>query len=254
MNLIVLWKENINNQLSIIDFKDRLEGSLFEERWLKNLRLKINEKNLSNKKELLSYLDELDLIKKAFKNSLKDFKNETNDILKKYDYCYCSDDEKKLTFKIEEDKKTYILSLEEVFCIDNESIKDRTLAIEKSEEWINKGLVNYDFEIRNNNDIVYATNELLGIDLENIEVNNFLNQLKKDFQTLKDYNEQTIACKKYAEKREIVPEILSRTDGNDSLLKEPSDRAIAAFSAILIEKNMLGLDSIGQYQRKLGRK
>ena len=83
MNLIILWKENINNQLSIIDFKDRLEDSFFEERWLKSLRHKINEKDLINKKDLLYYLDELDLIKKAFKNSLVDFKNDTNDILKK---------------------------------------------------------------------------------------------------------------------------------------------------------------------------
>ena len=58
----------------------------------------------------------------------------------------------------------------------------------------------------------------------------------------------------YAQKREIIPEILSRTEGKDSLIKEPSDQAIAAFSTILIEKNMLGLDSIGQYQKKLGKK
>lgn len=254
MNLIVLWKENVNNQLSIIDFKDRLEDSFFEERWLKNLKNKINEKDLSNKKDLLSYLNELDVIKKAFKNSLIDFKNETNDILKKYDYCYFSEDEKRLTFKIEENNKTYIMSLEEVFCIDNESIRNRELAIQKSEEWIKNGLVNYDFEIRENDKLLYSTNEQLGFDLNNKIVVDFIEVLEKDFHILKDYNEQTIALKKYAQKREIVPEILSRTDGKDSLMKEPSDKAIAAFSTILIEKNMLGLDSIGQYQKKLGKK
>lgn len=254
MNLIVLWKENINNQLSIVDFKDRLEDSLFEQRWLKNLRNKINKQDISNKKELIEYLDELDLIKKAFKNSLLDFKNETNDILGKYDYCYCSDDEKRLTFKIEENNKSYIMSLEEVFCIDNESIKDRNLAMQKSEEWIKNGLVHYDFEIRENNTILYSTNEQIDLDLNNFEVKEFIKNLEKDFKVLKDYNEQTIAFKKYAKKREIVPEILSRTEGTDSLLKEPTNKAIAAFSAILIEKNMLGLEPIGQYQKKLGKK
>lgn len=254
MNLIILWKENINNQLSIIDFKDRLEDSFFEERWLKSLRHKINEKDLINKKDLLYYLDELDLIKKAFKNSLVDFKNDTNDILKKYDYCYCSDDEKRLTFKIEEKNKTYIMSLEEVFCIDNESISDRELAMKKSEEWIKNGLVHYDFEIRDNNHLLYSTNEQIGIDLENRMIDDFIKMLKKDFSILKDYNEQTIAFKQYAKKREIIPEILSRSEGKDSLMKEPSDKAIAAFSTILVEKNMLGLDSIGQYQKKLGKK
>ena len=41
MHLIVNWKENVNNQLSIIDYKDRLEENFFEEQWLKKLYNKI---------------------------------------------------------------------------------------------------------------------------------------------------------------------------------------------------------------------
>lgn len=252
MHLVVLWKENINLQLSIIDMKDRAEDSFFEERWLKKFKLKIKEINPINIKELINCLEDLEITKKAFKNSLKDFKNETNDILKKYDFCTVSNDEKSLTFNIDKKDKnrTYNLRLEEIFCIDNESMSDRNSAIEKSEEWIKNKLVQYDFEIRDKNqNILYSANEATEINNENPEVMNFINELEKDFKILKDYNNETISFLEYMKKREIIPEILSRTEGSDSFLKEPTEKSVAALSTILIEKNMLKLNSIGQYKK-----
>ena len=256
MHLIVLWKENINLQLSIIDFKERAEDSLFEDMWLKRLKFKIKEINPKNIKDLISSLEDLELTKKAFKNSLTDLKNDSNDILDKYDNFYCSHDEKSITFNINKyrENRRYTLRLEEVFCMDNEIIDDRDLAMQKSEEWIENKLVPYDFEIRDNEgDILYSTNEILGIQ-NNKEVSKFLEELKNDYTILKNYNEETVAFKQYMKKREIIPEILSRTEGVDSYLKEPTEKAVAAFSAILIEKNMLKLNPIGQYKKKLGLK
>ena len=250
MHLIVNWKENVNNQLSIIDYKDRLEENFFEEQWLKKLYNKIINSNIKNKESLIKYLDDFNLTKKAFKSSIKDFENDSNNILKKYDICKITNDEKHLTFEIIKKDMTITMNLEEVFCIDNESIKNRTDAIKKSEEWINNGLVKFDFDIRSkDNMILYSANEITGIDEENQYVKNILIELEKDYNILKDYNEQTIAFKEYIKKREIVPEILSRSNGTDSLLKEPTDYAIAAFSTILIEKNMLKLNPINYEKR-----
>ena len=250
MHLIVNWKENVNNQLSIIDYKDRLEENFFEEQWLKKLYNKIINSNIKNKESLIKYLDDFNLTKKAFKSSIKDFENDSNNILKKYDICKITNDEKHLTFEIIKKDMTITMNLEEVFCIDNESIKNRTDAIKKSEEWINNGLVKFDFDIRSkDNMILYSANEITGIDEENQYVKNILIELEKDYNILKDYNEQTIAFKEYIKKREIVPEILSRSNGTDSLLKEPTDYAIAAFSTILIERNMLKLNPINYEKR-----
>lgn len=254
MHLVVLWKENINLQLSIIDLKDRAEDSFFEENWLTKFRTKIKMVNPINMKDLINCLDDLDITKKAFKNSLKDFKNDTNDILNKYDNFTCSNDEKNIIFTIIEEKNNrhYHLRLEEVFCMDNESITNREVAIEKSEDWIKNHLVHYDFEVRdNNNQIIYTANEDTGINVENIEVLNFVKALEKDFKILKDYNQQTISFLEYTKKREIIPEILSRTEGMDSFIKDPTEKAVAALSTILIEKNMLKLNTIGQYQKRL---
>lgn len=254
MNLIVLWKENINLQLSIIDFKERAEDSFLEERWLKKLKFKIQKINPSNIRELILSLDDLEKSKKAFINSLKDLKNESNNILEKYDHFYCSEDEKSITFRIDNFSKNrqYTLRLDEIFCMDNENIENRELAIKKSEEWILNNLVSYDFEIRDNKGNIIATaNEVTGIPY-NKEITNFIKELENDFEILKNYNEQTISFKQYIKKRELIPEILSRTEGEDSYLKEPSEKAVAAFSAILIEKNVLKLNPIGQYKKRLG--
>lgn len=252
MHLVVLWKENINLQLSIIDMKERAEDSFFEENWLKKFKIKIKEVNPINIKELLNCLEDLEITKKAFKNSLKDFKNETNDILKKYNTCSISHDEKSLTFSINKKQKNriYNLRLEEVFCIDNESINDRNSAINKSEEWIKNKLVQYDLEIRDGSKkIIYSANEETEINNKNSEVVSFINELEKDFKILTDYNNESISFLEYMKKREIIPEILSRTEGSDSFIKEPTDKAVAALSAILIEKNMLKLRNIGQYKK-----
>lgn len=252
MHLVVLWKENVNLQFSIIDLKDRAEDSFFEENWLNGFRNKIKNVNPLNIKELINYLDDLEITKKAFKNSLRDLKNDTKDILKKYNNFFCSSDEKSITFNIKKEDKNYYLRLEEIFCIDNENMLDREIAIEKSEDWIKKKLVNYDFEIRdNNNKVIYTANEHTEINLENFDVGIFYKELEKDIITLKNYNTQTLSFIEYKNKREIIPEILSRTEGTDSFLKEPTEKAVAAFSAILIEKNMLKLNPIGQYQKKL---
>lgn len=252
MHLVVLWKENINFHLSIMDFKDRAEDNIFEENWLSRFKQKIHDVNPYNKTELLNHLHDLDKTKKAFKSSLKDLKNDTNDILKKYDDFYCSKDEKSILFFLDKGKINYRLRLEEIFCIDNERIEDREVAIQKSEEWINNGLVNFDLEIRDEKDnVLYTANENTGIDLDNQIINNFIKELEYDYQVLKDYNEKTIAFLEYMKKREIIPEILSRTDGKDSFIKAPSQDSVAAFSTILMEKNVLKLDTIGQYQKKL---
>lgn len=251
MHLVILWKENVNLQLSIIDLKDRAEDSFFEESWINKFKLKIKEINPNNIQDLMFYLEDLDKTKKAFKNSLIDFKNETNDILSRYDNYICSDDEKSITYFIQTNDRQYKLKLEEVFCIDNESMDNRDLAIQNSEQWINKKLVNYDIEIRNNNNnVLYTANEDTEINSHNKEIIKLYQNLENDFKNLKQYNEQTISFLEYMKKREIIPEILSRTEGTDSFMKEPTEKAVAAFSTILVEKNMLKLNSIGQYKIK----
>lgn len=255
MNLVVLWKENINLHLSIMDFKDRAEDNIFEERWIRLFKEKIEEMNPFNKPDLLNYLNDLEKTKKAFKNSLKDLENETNNILKKYDNFNCSQDEKSILFMLNTGNIQYRLRLDEVFCVDNEAISDRELATQKSEEWIKNGLVSFDLEMRDKHDkVLYTANENTDIDLNNQFVINLKKDLETDYQILKDYNEKTVAFLEYMKKREIIPEILSRTEGKDSFLKNPSQQAVAAFSTILIEKNMLKLNTIGQYRKKYNLK
>lgn len=252
MHPVVIWKENVNFQLSIIDFKDRAEDSFFEENWLTLFKQKIREVNPYNKTELLDYLNELDKSKNAFKCSLKDLKNDTNDILGKYNNIYFTHDEKNLLFNIDKGFIKYCLRLEEVFCVDNESIKNREVAVEKSEEWIKNGLVNFDLEIRDKqNKILYIANENTEIELNNMIVNNFMKELEQDYQVLKNFSEKTIALSEYMKKREIIPEILSKTNGKDSLIKPPTEESVFAFSIILMEKNVLNLNNNKQYNRNL---
>lgn len=251
MHLIVLWKENINLHLSIMDLKDRAEDNIFEDTWLSAFKQKIEQINPFNKNTLLNHLYELELTKTAFKHSLKELAIDSNNILKKYDNFYCSNDEKHILFKIEKEDMYYSLRLEEVFCIDNETISHREVAMKQSEEWIENKLVNFDIEIRDNNDnVIYAANEVTDIDNNHKMIEQFRKELEKDYKILKDYHEQTVAFMEYMKKREIIPEIISRTEGKDSLIKQPSESAVAAFSTILIEKDVLKLNTIGQYQKK----
>lgn len=251
MHLVVLWKENINLHLSIMDLKDRAEDNIFEDRWIEAFKEKIERINPFNKNHLLNHLYELELTKKAFKHSLKDLANDSDNILKKYDNFYCSNDETHILFKIDKGNVYYSLRLEEVFCIDNETIANRENAMKKSQEWIENKLVNFDIEVRDNNDkVIYAANEITEIDNKNKVIEVLRKELERDYKILKDYNEKTVAFMEYMKKREIIPEIISRTEGKDSLIKPPSENAVAAFSTILIEKDVLKLNTIGQYQNK----
>lgn len=251
MHLIVLWKENINLHLSIMDLKDRAEDNMFEQNWLNSFKEKINQINPYNKNQLLNCLYELELTRKAFKTSLKELNNDSDNILKKYDNVYCSPDERSIIFKIKKEDLLYQLRLEEVFCIDNERIDNRDIAIEKSQEWIFNKLVNFDIEIRDkNNKIIFSANEITDIDNNNELIKIFKSELETDYKILKKYNNKSIAFIEYMKQREIIPEIISRTEGRDSFIKPPSENAIAAFSTILIEKDMLKLNTIGQYQNK----
>lgn len=251
MHLVVQWKENINLHLSITDLKDRAEDCFLEQNWLNLLKKKIIEKDYSNKTVLLDFLNDLELTKTAFKNSLADLKISSNDILKKYNNFTSSEDEKMIMLHIDnvQRNRKYSLKLDSVFCIDNESTDNRLLAINKSERWIEQKLVNYDFEIRDyEKNIIYSANEITEIEI-NKHVALFMNDLIKDFEILKQYNQNSIALSEYRRKREVIPEILSRTEGLDSFLKHPSEISVAALSTILIEKKIFKKSTISQYKK-----